>query len=90
MADPTPPPLPATSTPSIRVVTIGSIQESIDKALAALPADAKGAVVAYADRDQAKLAVMGRVGDNWTFVGTLDKPYSGELTVSAEIRYAWK
>ena len=48
------------------------LQETIDQALQTVPEGHKGAVVAYADTEGAKLAVMARLGPAWSVVGTLN------------------
>lgn len=65
------------------------IQSSIDKALETLPPGQKGAVVAYVDGDSTKLAVVGRLGDQWSVVGTLDRKWDGHLTGGASVRFTW-
>ncbi len=68
------------------------IQARIDAALATLPPETRGAVLAYADNDGAKLAIMGKKelwsGDlAWTVVAA--KPYDGPFEAEAAVRYTW-
>lgn len=77
---------------AIRKFSDLSIQAHIDQALAELPPDTRGAVVAYADNTGAKLAILGKaeVGPGnlaWTVVAA--KPYDGPVEASAAVRYSW-
>ena len=74
--------------PDIRLFDNAAIQRAVDEQLAALGPDDHIAVIAYADFDQARLGVVARIGDQWSFVGTLDKPWHGPLEGSAQI--VWK
>lgn len=73
----------------IRRFADSSLQSSIDKALSDLPPDRRGAVVAYADLESARLAVVARLGSNWSVVGVLSKSYSGPLAAQAAVRFTW-
>jgi len=57
----------------------GSIKDQIDAAVAKIPEDQHGALIAIADLDDVKLAVVARLKGGWSFVGMLDKPYHGAL-----------
>ena len=78
--------------PEVRPFDLASIQASIDRALAALPPEAHGAVVAHGDlAGGITLAVAGRIGDRWTFVGRLSHTLQpgAELSAEAEVRFVW-
>lgn len=67
-----------------------AIQRAIDDALATIPEGQNGAVVGYVDGEHAKLAVAGRLGDQWSIVGVLDKPWhSPDIGVEAQVRFTW-
>lgn len=61
----------------------------VQRALDAVPVDKSGAILAFADREQAGLAVMARLGKGWSFVGRLEKPWSGELEASVALVKVW-
>lgn len=78
--------------PEVRPFDLATIQASIDKALAALPPDTHGAVVAHADlTGGARLVVAARVGTHWSFVGSLGHSLrpGAKLEAEAEVRFAW-
>jgi len=66
-----------------------ALQGAIDRALAAVPADKKGAVVAHADGDSVTLSVVGRIGNDWTIVAAGYRNWDGKLGAEAEVRYTW-
>lgn len=73
----------------IRSVFESGIQAAIDKAVAGLPEDKHGAVVAHADlRGNLTLSVVGRIGDRWTYVGAVRRE-GGKFTGEAAVRYSW-
>jgi hypothetical protein len=53
--------------------------------LAQIPSDKHAAVIAYANTDGAKLAAFVRIGDDFSFVGTLDKRYGKPLQAEAAL-----
>ena len=65
-----------------------AIQRLIDQALENLPPGKTMAIVAHADLQGARLAVMGKIGGNWSFAGHLDKSWNGTLGAGAEVRFA--
>jgi hypothetical protein len=71
-----------------RAFSQDSLQAAVDKALGEVPSDKTLAVVAYADLSGARLAALVRLGGGWSFVGTLEKPYSGTLNAAAELRWS--
>lgn len=73
----------------IRVFSDSALQSQIDKVLATLPDDAKGAVVTHADFSGASVSVVGKVGDHWTVVAAGYRKWTGEMNAAADIRYAW-
>lgn len=66
-----------------------SIMTAMTHALDSLPADAKGAVIAYADTKAVRAAVFARLSTGLSFVGTLGKEFAGPLDVSAQVRFVW-
>lgn len=47
------------------------------------------AVIAYSDgQTQAGFAVVARLGEKWTFVGKLNKPWDGRLDYGVSV--VWK
>ena len=74
---------------AIRRFSDAGIQSAVDQALASLGHKAKGAVIAYADTEGARLAVVGKLGNQWSVVGVLEKPWAGELDGQAAVRFAW-
>lgn len=73
----------------IRKFADANIQASIEKALGELKDGEQGAVVAYADKDLVKLAVVGKIGDHWSFVGNLSHTWDGTIEGDAAVRFAW-
>lgn len=73
----------------VRIFSNASLQQSVDRVLATLPNDAKGAVVAHADLGGASLSVVGKVGNNWTVVASGYRTWQGQLSAEADIRYSW-
>lgn len=80
--------IPPTAPPDIRLFDDAAIQRAVEEQVKVLGPDDHVAVVAYADFDKVRLGVIARMGDNWSFVGTLDKPWHGQLDGSAQI--VWK
>lgn len=82
--------VPDTEMTGIRTVPAEpAMQAAIDAALAGLKDDEKGAIVAYGDLEGARLAVMARLGDGWSFVGVVDRDWQGQLGAAAQVRKAW-
>jgi len=65
----------------------GLLREAAE-AVAALDPQDPMAVVAYTDRVQSGFAVVARLGDKWTFVGKLNKPWDGRLEYGVSV--VWK
>ena len=66
-----------------------AVNAAIERALLDVPAGKTGAVIAYADTGQAGLAVAARLGDSWSFVGRLDRAWTGQLEAEAQVRWTW-
>jgi hypothetical protein len=79
------PPLAIDTSGPIRRFSDSAIQERVNKALATLPPDKKLAVVAVANQNEARLAVMARLGTQFSVMGVLEKPYKGELRAEAAV-----
>lgn len=73
----------------LRRFSDAKIGAAVDSVLATIPANKTGAVLAIADTHGAKLAVAARIGDAWSVVGVLEKPWKGELKAEAAVRFAW-
>jgi hypothetical protein len=71
----------------IRAFPVSSLRESINKALATIPADKNIAVIAYANTNEVKLAAFARIGGDFSFMGVLEKPYG--KTLQAEAALVW-
>jgi hypothetical protein len=75
----------------IRIFNNSAIQASIDKALASVPKDKSGSVVAFIDESKTvQLAAAGKLGDNWSIVGQFKKPYHKPIEASAAVVFTWK
>lgn len=59
------------------------------QALDAVPLDKHGAIIGYATEHEAGLAVMARLKKGWSFVGKLDKPWSGKLEANVSLVKVW-
>jgi hypothetical protein len=89
---PTQPPGPLILKDSpIRRFADSGIQASIDRAVSELPPGKAGAVVVYANMEQAGMAIVGKLGARWTVVFAADRPWDGErgLEAEAQVRYSW-
>lgn len=67
------------------------LQESIQAAVAGLGPTESGAVVAFVDRAEVKLAVVARHGAHWSAVGVLSHGLADDATMAGEfaVRYTW-
>lgn len=83
----TSPELPTT----VRPFPLKTLSKQLDDRLAQLPPDAKGAVIAAADMDGARMVVAAKVGEHWSFAGELKHDWKGSrpLEGSVEVRFAW-
>jgi hypothetical protein len=71
---------------------VAVLAQAIDKALAAIPPDKHGAVIASYDlQGGVSLAVVARIGDQWSFVGRLSHTLQpgAALQADAEARFTW-
>ncbi len=66
-----------------------NIAASVDAVLATLSPDKRGAVLAIADGDGARLAAVARLADGWSVVGVLERKWSGEIEGQAVVRFDW-
>jgi hypothetical protein len=74
----------------IRKLADANIQQSIDKMLAQVPAGKRGAVVLYANGDEVRAGVYGKLGKNWSYVGTLGRSWStGAITGEAALAFTF-
>lgn len=63
----------------------GPIMDSVNEVLSRIPEDHNGAVLAVVNRESIGLCVAARLGDNWSFVGMLNKPYHKALQAQAAL-----
>lgn len=83
------------STPvSLPILTINrfsddKLQAAIDKALADLPADKSGSLVAHADLTGVTLTVVERLGSVWSIKAGAIKPWNQPLSAEVDVVAAW-
>lgn len=79
------------STPIVSVnrFSDGQLQAAIDRALAALPADKRGSLVAHVDTTGATLTVVERLGAHWSIKAGAIYPFGGKLSAEAEVVASW-
>lgn len=65
----------------------GLLREASD-AVAALDPQDPMAVVAYTNGHESGFGVVARLGEKWTFVGKLNKPWDGRLEYGVSV--VWK
>jgi hypothetical protein len=73
----------------VRKFSDEAIQRAIDKKLATLPPETKGAVVAHADLDGIALSVYGRVGEQFSYVGTVQRDWKGFMKAEVDVRFTF-
>lgn len=76
---------------SIRAVPDPVIDSKIRQALAdldAMDADKRFAAILHADLDGAQLVAMVRIAKGWSFAGVLDRDWTGERRLGAEVRFS--
>lgn len=71
----------------IRKFADSNIQGAIDTVLKQIPPGKKGAVIMYANGDEVRAGVYGKIGKNWSYCGTLGRSWatgaiSGEAAVA--------
>lgn len=75
----------------VRIFDNTAIQKSIDIALKSVPDGKKGSVVAFIDESKTiQLAAIGKLGDNWSIVGQLSKPYHKKIKANAAVVFTWE
>jgi hypothetical protein len=78
--------------PSIMTVSRFSddkLQSAIDRALADLPPDKTGSLVAHMDTTGAVLTVVERLGGVWSVRAGAIYPFGGKLSAEAEVVVSW-
>jgi hypothetical protein len=65
------------------------VEAQIGRALAALPADAKGALVGIATAEGVNAAVVTRVGAGWDVAVWIGKSWSAPAVGGAVVRKTW-
>jgi len=74
----------------IRKLADANIQGAIDKMLAQVPSGKKGAVILYANGDEVRAGVYGKLGRNWSYVGTLGRSWStGAISGEAALAFTF-
>jgi hypothetical protein len=74
----------------IRHLADAGIQASINKVLADLPAGKKGAIVLYADGDEVRGGIYGKLGRSWSYAGTLSRRWdTGAIGAEAAVAFTW-
>ncbi len=73
----------------IRRFSDAKLSAAIDAALLEVPEGKTGAVIAFADLDKARLAVVGKIGEAWSVVGVLEREWKGELRAEAAVRFTF-
>ena len=68
---------------------LASLDQAIDRAMAALPANKAGMVIGHLDQHGAMLSAIVRKGDNWSILVRSFKPYNGPLEADLSIRYTF-
>jgi len=69
---------------------VAAIRDQVERDLAALRAGEKVALVAGIDEDHgARLAILLRKGEHWSFSGYVAKPWNGPLDYGARIVVAF-
>jgi hypothetical protein len=73
----------------IRRFADSHLQESIDKAIAGIPPDRHGAVIAHVDGEGVSLTTVARLGEHWSVVMTARDPWKGKLEGEAAVKFSW-
>ena len=70
-------------------ISDATILKSVNDAIAALPPGGRGALIAYADTDGARVGVVANLGHGWSFVGHVGGEYKGKLVADASLVFQW-
>ncbi len=74
----------------IRKFADTNIQGAIDTVLKQLPTGKKGAAIFYANGDEVRLGVYGKIGRNWSYVATASRSWqTGKIGGEAALAYSW-
>jgi hypothetical protein len=73
------------------VFSDAALQGVVDRALASLPKESKGALVLYGEARDGRYAaaVAARKGEHWSMVVGCEKDHDAPLGASAKILYSW-
>lgn len=66
-----------------------AIQAQIDRAIASLPPDKKGAVIVHGDLNGVNGTVVGKIGDHWTIDAGASYSWAGQFAGEAQVAYSW-
>lgn len=90
---PTPAPAAAFNGPlgAVSILSGPALEQAVKDALGAspIPPDHKGAFVLMADTTSARAVIAAKVNDVWQVEGIVEHPWSGGLTVGAEVKATW-
>lgn len=68
---------------------IPDIMGSINRAVAQLPPDANGALVAVADRSGVNAAVVAKIDESWRVTAWIGKSWGGPVEAGALVMKTW-
>jgi hypothetical protein len=81
-------PIPGLGLPTVikvRPFPMGAINARISEAISQIPAGATVAVLGYVDEDGGHFAAAAKLGEHWSFMGHLDKPWNKPLEYAAGV-----
>lgn len=76
---------PLSEAQAIRPWPVPGLLADVEKAVGALPVGAPMAVIGYANQAEAGFAVVARMGEKWSFVGRLQKPWDNRWEYGAAV-----
>ena len=68
----------------VRRFSNAQIEAAVSDMVAHIPTDHTVALMAVADNQSARVAVLIRPNEHWSFAGYLERPWSGELAYGAQ------
>jgi len=69
----------------VRRFSNAQIDAAVQDIVSKIPDDHTVALMAVADRQSARVAVLIRPNDNWSFAGYLERDWAGELNYGAQM-----
>ena len=74
---------------TIRRFMDSGVQSAVDRAVANLAKEGKtAAVLAVATQDKGGLAIMARIGNDWSVVAVAEKEWKGGLKLQAAVKWS--